>query len=38
MSEVKLKTEYLSDNEDIALEEYFEIDVKSEFEADVELV
>ena len=38
MSEVKLKTEYLSDNEDIALEEYFEIDVKSEVEADVELV
>ena len=37
-SEVKLKTEYLSDNEDIALEEYIEIDVKSEVEADVELV
>ena len=33
-SEVKLKTEYLSDNDDIAMEEYFETDVKFEVDFD----
>ena len=34
---MKLKTEYLSDNDDIAMEEYFETDVKSEVDFDIEL-
>ena len=34
-SEVELKTEFLSDNDDMAMEEYFESDVKSEVEVGV---
>ena len=36
-SEVKLKTEYPSDNVDVAMGEYFETDVKSEDNFDVQL-
>ena len=33
----KLKTEFLSDNDDVAIEEYFETDAKSEVDSDSEL-
>ena len=32
-----MKTEFLSDNEDVAMEEYFERDAKSEVDSDTEL-
>ena len=31
-----LKTKFLSDNDDVAMEEYFEIDIKSEVDSDIE--